>query len=275
MADSTDDTLKITIYAAGDTGADGGKPVPADVFVRKMQEVLEALNEADRSANGGARHEFLIADLKKGSAEVTFSERSVSLAQDALLASSFLEFEGCVDAIYRNDLPAARRYGKLVDRVSKITAGAGQKFGYIAIERTNGRDYRADKTLHAQALSMLVELRKVDELKRPPRMFSGQSFEGFDGSIKEVDLRSKVKRCKLVLSDGTKELDCEFDGFELDTIKEHLDRRVWAEGTATYSGEGGLPVRFSIRTLRQIRPKKDLSRWRGAVQPSSEDGWLD
>ena len=277
--DTANSDLTFTIYALGDVGGSDGKPVPADVFVRKMKEILDALKEADRSANHGVRHEYLIADLKKGSAEITFAERPVPSMAGVVLHSSFYEFERCVDAVFRNDVTAVRKFNGLLEKVTRVAEGAGERFAYIKIERgSDGRDYRADSLLLNQArrIGKEIEAQRAEEY-RPPRLFRGQAIDGFDGSIKEVDLRGRVKRCKFVLSDSTKELDCEFVDFSLDEIKDVLDCRVWADGDAIYNGEHGLPDRFLIRAVRKVQPKRDVTTWRGTLGPMSDlgDDWLE
>jgi len=275
-ADTTDHDLTFTIRALDDPGGEEGKAVPADVFARKMQEILDALKEADKAANHGTRHQYFIADLKKGSAEVTFEERPLPAFVDAPLRSSLLEFETCVAAIHHDDMAEARKYNGLVDKVLRVASGAGQRFSYIEIGRRKERGYRADSLFLSQARRMSNDLHVQKAAEKPPRLFRGQSFEGFDGAIKEVDLRSKNSpRCRLVLADGTGELDCEFVGFTIDEIREHLDCRVWAEGAAVYDGESGMPVRLDIRALRKIVPKNHLSKWRGHVDTSKGDDWFE
>jgi hypothetical protein len=274
MADDTTDDLTITIYALGDTGSDGGRPVPADVFVRKVQELLEALREADKGANQGIRYDYVVADLKRGSAQVTLAEKPISEATFHL-SSPFAEFEHCLEAVRTNDISEARRHNGLVEKIAKFASGAGDKFAYIEVERGAGRDYRADGVLLSQAKEMVDRLKLTAELPKPSRMFQGQSFEGFDGTILEVDFRHKTPRGKLVLSDRTKELDCEFVGFSLEEIKDHIKCRVWAEGLAIYGGEGGLPKRLDVKSLRKIVPKHHPSRWRGKVSRSAPEDWLD
>lgn len=275
-ADTTDHDLTFTIRALDDPGGAAGKPVPADVFAKKMQEILDGLREADKSANNGRRFEYFIVDLKKGSAEVTFAERPLPAFEGLPVRSPMQEFESCVDALSRSDVADARRYNGLVEKVLKIATGAGERFSNIEIARKDGRVHRADKLFLDQAQRVSIDLKAARALEMRPRLFRGHSFEGFDGSIKEVDLRDEVsKRCLLVLSDGTGELACEFVGFSLQEIKEHLNCRVWAEGSALYNGEGGMPVRLAIRSLRKIEPKNHLSKWRDKVERSDGDDWLE
>lgn len=275
MSDATtDQEITFTIRALDDAGGSDGKPVPADVFARKMQEILDALKEADRSVNSGVRHEFVITDLKKGSAEVTFAERPLPAFADVPVASSTVALNDCIGAIYRDDIASARRYDGVVQRVLRMSSGAGDKYAFIEVSKSRAVPYRADRSFHDQALRISEEL-KITTEKRVPKLFRGSVTEGFDGSILEVDLRSKVRRCKLVLSDGTKEIDCDFVDFTTDEIREVLDCRVWAEGIAIYNGESGLPVRFEIRTVRPIKPQGDITKWRGAVEVRDGNDWFD
>lgn len=264
MADTTSSELTFTIHALGDT--DGKKPVPAEVFVAKVREFFDALKAADRSANHAARHEYVVSDLEYGSASVTFCERPLPSFAEIGIKSSVTEFMDCMEVIHDNNEPAAGRFGGLVEKLARATSGAGERFAYIDVEKKGGNEIRADQILAKQA-SIISERLKLLLAKPAPSKFAGSAAEGFDGSILEVDLRKGTKRCKLVLSDGTKELDCEFVGFTTEDIRANLDMRVWAEGRAIYNGEDGLPVRFEIMSVRPIGGRNDLEKWRGRLSP--------
>lgn len=274
--DTTNHDLTFTIYALGDTGAEDKKAVPADIFAQKFKAFLAALREADRTENHRHRHDYFVTDLKFGSAEVTLEERPVA-RDDQPSRSSVIALMTCIDAIYRYDVPTAAKFNGLPAKIAQIAQGAGERFAYIELGRkelTEG--VRADKIFGDQADKIVKEIERLDQQSKAARNFRGESFEGFDGYIKEVDLRGKTLRCKLVLADGTRELDCDFVDFSVDKIREHLDLRVWAEGTAIYNGEGGLPQRLQIRELRKMRLEGDLAKWRGALLPPKDvgDDWL-
>ena len=103
--------------------------------------------------------------------------------------------------------------------------------------------------------------------------FSGVAQSAFDGLIKEVDLRGSVARLKLILATGGMEIDCIASNIDVETFRSVLDRRVWVEGEAIYSGKSPLPERLDISKITVIKPHRDIYRWRGSFQPFEVSGW--
>ena len=122
-------------------------------------------------------------------------------------------------------------------------------------------------------VNTFIALPKEEDTKRSSTYYAGRAFDAFDGCIKEVDLRGSLWRGKLVLTAGSKEIDCTFRNFTLDEVRSNLDQRIWAEGFAVYSEQSGLPQRLEISKMRPIKVGADLGRWRGAFSPDETVEW--
>jgi hypothetical protein len=268
MTDRANRELVFTIHALNETGAD--KDVPAKVFVKKVRQVLQALQSADKAA-GGPTHDYVVSKLSTGSSAVVgILERPA--ANKVPRESSVSAFFNCADAIYRSDYEGARRFNGLVHKIERLVSDAGTQFSHIDFVATGNPTLRGDEFLRQQA-ERTVEALKVVEGKKPLTEFRGQAHEAFDGEVKEVDLRGATKRAKLVLTSVRKEIDCVFISFSTDEIRAVLDQRVWAEGTAIYDGTSALPKRLEIVSARRIEGSGDLSKWRGTLSPGEDLDW--
>src|SRR5262249_48518769 len=116
-------------------------------------------------------------------------------------------------------------------------------------------------------------LSRQDEApQKSPQFFRGTSFDAFDGTLKEVDLRGSIWSGLLVLSGSDCEISCTMRGLTIGEVKRSLNVRVWAEGLAIYSEESGLPERLEISRMRPINMTGDLRRWRGKLTPDGARG---
>lgn len=103
--------------------------------------------------------------------------------------------------------------------------------------------------------------------------YRGHAREAFDGTIKAADLRGDLPRVTLILTAGGKEIDCICKRLTIDEIRVALDRRVWAEGIAVYSGKSALPSRVEIDKINLLSSEADLSKWRGSMTPFPLSEW--
>lgn len=246
----------------------GGKLVDAELFARKVNQIVKALGAADVEANGAERHRYLISDLKIGSAQIGFREVAKS-TRAAPEFSSIAALLDCTKAVSRSNFATASRYGEIVDAVRLISAGADDEYSYIEMGPPDDTPIRVDEFLHQQAKDVLKE--RAAALEKIV-YYRGQAREAFDGVIKEVDLRGDLPRVKLVLTAGNKEIDCICKRLTVDQIRNALDRRVWAEGIAVYNGKNPLPSRVEIDKL-DLLADADLSKWSGALEPFTLSDW--
>src|SRR5579863_7320714 len=76
--------------------------VRASVFAKKLRTLVSALELADRIANEGAGHRYMLADLSKGSASVRLREKVRN--QKKSRRSGISLFEETTEAIYTRRL---------------------------------------------------------------------------------------------------------------------------------------------------------------------------
>jgi hypothetical protein len=242
--------------------------VLAAVFAQKLAALIRGLRSADALANGAQLHEYVIADLGVGSARAALDE---VIARHGNVMHSAVAFYGdCVDALSHSDFRKALDFGETVNKVASLTNGVGKKFSHAEIEIDDGRAFRVDGFL-AQQAARAIRVRK-EELGAL-RYFSGTSEGTFDGEIQEVDLRGAIPQVKLILTAGSKEIDCTLRGFSVEAIRAALKRRSRFEGRAVYSGESALPVRIEIRRIAPIEPASDFRRWKGSFAPFEVVDW--
>lgn len=262
--------LTITIHGISRPEMAGKEVVRAETFTSKIEAVTKALRQADLLVNKTRhRHSYYVAHLGMGSLEVRLAEIPKSV-RSRPQASSVFAFAECADAVYRNNLAVATRYEDLLPNIADVCSGAGQDFSHMVLSLEGfERPIRADDFLYTQAESII----KLQEESFEDRSFRGQSYESFDGELKEVDFRSEIPRGKLVLTGGDQELDCVFRGLSEDDIRAILNRRGWVEGDAIYDGKSELPSRFEVFQARPIKPTQDLLNWRGKIAPAPEEIW--
>jgi hypothetical protein len=242
--------------------------VLAAVFQKKLAALISGLREADRHANGRKVHDYVIADLGIGSARVALDEVVVKHRPTA--RSSVEAYADCVLSLAKSDFRRALEYGDTVDKIASLTEGAEESFSHGDLRVGEDKVIRIDRFLERQAESAKA-LREVEAVRL--KYFSGVAHGSFDGEVKEVDLRGAVPHVKLILTAGRVELDCITEGVSIEDIRGALDRRVWVEGEAIYSGQSGLPERLVIRRITRIKERAEIDRWRGSFEPYDITGW--
>jgi hypothetical protein len=269
-----DTELTFTIHGVNAPGAHDTS-VLADVFVSKFEAILSALREADKALNpvSSDRHEFVITDLKYGSAVVRLSERAktskkVRVPSTRRRRSAIGAFLRCADAVYRNNRVVAWEHDELPSKVAAVCRGAGERFSHIEFQSPATPVVRVDDYLARQSVRLISEGR-TEEVSRH---FLGQSDEAFDGYFREVDFRGTIPRGKLVLKGGSVELDCILRGIPLKQIKAAINTRVWMEGDAIYDGTSELPARIDARSMTPIQ-KADIRQFSGKVSGFEELDW--
>lgn len=248
----------------------GGKLVDAEVFARKVNQIVKALETADVEANGAEQHRYLISELKIGSAQIGFREVVRSTRGGRPEHSSIAALLDCTKAVSRSNFTAAVRYGELVEHVQKLSAGAADTFAYMEMGVPDDTPIRVDDFLNDQAKTLLKERAATVE---KIAYYRGHAREAFDGTIKEADLRGDLPSVKLILTAGGKEIDCICKRMTVEHIREALDRRVWAEGIAIYTGKSQLPSRVELDKIVPLSSEADLSKWRGSLTPFTLSDW--
>jgi hypothetical protein len=274
-------SMTFTIYEIAEGKRLPGLLLDADVFSRKVRAVLSALKKADQVANAKRtkdRHRYFISELAPGSAVVGVTEFSTPMNMDILPASSVDTFIACAEALKMGDFERAAQFDGLPAAIHAVAKGAAESFSHIDLVPEFAEPLRVDSFFEKQVERFLS--RKLEEAAKSPPFFRGTSYDAFDGTLKEVDLRGAPWSGLLVLSGSGIEINCTMKGLTLEEVKRNLDMRVWAEGLAIYSEESGLPERLEISRMRPINTTGDLRRWRGKVSPDEtrgdeESDWLD
>ena len=247
----------------------GGKLVDAEVFARKVNAIVKALEAADEEANGAQQHRYLISELKIGSAQIGIREEARS-TRTRPEHSSIATLLDCTKAVSRSNYAAAVRYGDVLEAVQRISAGADDQFAYIEMGAPDDTPIRVDDFLYDQAKLMLKERASAVE---SIVYYRGHAREAFDGTIKAADLRGELPRVKLILTAGGKEIDCICKRLTDDQVREALNRRVWAEGIAVYNGKSALPSRIEIDKIAPLSADSDLTKWRGSLTAVPVTDW--
>jgi hypothetical protein len=242
--------------------------VAAELFTRKLREIIAALKRADKAVNSLVAHHYVISHLKMGSAEVGILEQPAAMAKDHPPISSVSAFIDCGVSINRGDFAAAIRYSGLAQALYRVSRDSGEKFSHIDLYLDDAPILRVDDFFERQTATFLAA-----EPRKSKARFTGSSVDAFDGYLKEVDLRGQLWRGKLVLAGTKKELDCIFRGPTLKNISDNLDQRVWAEGLAIYREESALPSRVEISRIEPIKKDGNLLRWRGELEADERAEW--
>jgi hypothetical protein len=248
--------------------------VRATVFVQKLRSLLSALQTADKVANGKPAFDYVLSDLRIGSASVTIREKQKTREQPR--HSSISALENAASAIYNGDRSLGRLPPTLVQHVRKLGQGVAKKFSHAELAFSDDNVIRIDDFLLKQS-SIAYETLTIPNLRARDTFFRGLAIGSFDGVLKEIDARGTMLRGKLVLSAGGLEIDCVMNKDRVPEARESFDKRVAIEGTAHYDGVSQLPVRLDVRSIKIIHPDADLIRWRGAFRLDQaddvEDDW--
>jgi len=252
-----DNEVELTVHGLD---VDNGK-VRASVFLDKFRALLKALKQADRSINEAKAHEFLIVDLRSASAHASLKERSVK----PVAPKSSVRYVGeVVAAIYNGDRNIVRFPKQIIQSLQPLVRGIGSHFSHAEIRFESGAVIRIDDYLEKQ---MSKAVRRLDgEFSDEPKNFEGIAIEAFDGIVKEMDARGSLVRGKLVLTVGSKELDCIFKIEDMELLRTSFDKRARVEGVAHYDGVSLLPIRVDVRRIEVTKEDADLVRWKKALK---------
>jgi hypothetical protein len=247
--------------------------VPASVFAQKLSILVRALRAADAAVNGRVTHDYVISDLKLGSALVELREEEIPKFGLFEKHSGVNAFDDCVEAIREGSIVRARNFGKCAVYVSQLAKGSGHRFGYAELWIDHERPFRVDEFLLEQTEVVIGGPELSSAFDQAQRWYKGIARGTFEGVVKEVDLRGALPEVKLILTAGGKELDCVFCDVDIERIRQALDRRVRVQGTAYYDGRSGLPRRVEVTAIAPIKEPGDFTRWRGTFDPFTAPEW--
>lgn len=252
----------------------GEKDVRADVFAKKISDLVKALKAADRQENGKKTHDFFITDLQHSSAYATVSERLVDPFHPAT-ASSVCTLHSVAKSVRDGSGIPKGTDLVIAKTISAIGKGADKSFshGEIGIVGDKSSVVRIDTHFARRADRALADFNTNDNVVP---LFEGVAFGTFDGVLKEVDLRGTIARAKLILEIGGIEIDCTCNSITVDNLREALDQRVTITGAAHYSGQSRLPEQVEIKRIDPLGKSGNLAKWRGQFDlpyPSDKDIW--
>jgi len=232
--------------------------VRASVFAQKFRQLLAALGIADKLANGKPGFDYVITELRIGSASVTVREKQRRRERPSF--SSIRYFEDTASAVYNGDRTLERLPPGLVRSVQKLSNGVEKKFSHAEIAFADNV-IRIEDFLQHQA-EVAYELATLPELKRSNQFYRGIANGSFDGILKEIDARGTMLRGKLVLSAGGLEIDCVMNKERVRQAGESFDKRVIVQGAAHYDGVSQISARIDVREIKIIGDAGNLLRWR-------------
>jgi hypothetical protein len=225
--------------------------------------------------NGKASHDYVITDLKMGSALVELREQQIAPPSLMLRGTGISAFDDCMDAIRIGSIERAQEFGRCPNYVSQLARGSGHRFGYAELWVDREPPVRVDEFLLEQTRKVIDRPELIKAMAASQKWYEGIALGSFDGVVKGVDLRGALPEVKLILTAGEKEIDCIFRNVEMDRIREALDRRVRVEGTAHYDGNSGLPRRLEVSSINTVSEPGNFSRWKGAFEPFVAPEWED
>lgn len=242
------------------------KLVRATVFAQKLNAFLLGLKLADQFANGKPQHELVIERLEVSSAIVRVREKQRAMQRPS--HSAVEAYENAVNAVYGAQPSAAKIPSKLVKTFAALSKGTTKRFRHGELEFDSRTVIRIDDYLLKQSERALVSVsEKTFSSKKV--YFRGTAVGTFDGVLRVMDSRGSLLRATLLTTAGDKEIDCVVSKDKLHEFAENFDHRVRIEGAAHYDGEGPLPARVDVNTIRNVKRDADLRKWRGAFRGSA------
>jgi hypothetical protein len=252
----SDDNVTLTIHGLA---ADNGR-VRADVFLEKFRALVNILKIADLSLNSRKSHNLIIEELSVSSARAMLREK-VSVKKCVPDKGAPLVAD-LIGAIYAGEKHLDRFPEKLIESIAPLSK-VSKNFSHGEIEFGGNNIVRIDEYLANQTKRAIDRLRGVDDEK--DKNFEGVAYGVFDGVLKELDSRGILVQGKLVLTAGSKEIECIFKRDDIPELRNNFDRRARVEGIAHYDGAELLPVRLDVKKIVPVKEDADLTRWRGAL----------
>ena len=254
--------------------SEGTEDVRADVFAKKIADLVKALRAADRHVNGAKQYEYYISDLKYGSTEASIAERPRTRDYQAL-QSSVQSVHKIIESIGEGRGIPKGTDGALANTIASLAKGSNKSFshGEIGLKGQTKTVVRLDPFFDKKA-SVAYKAYKSD--RGVSDLYQGVTFGTYDGVLKEVDLRGTIAQAKLILSAGGTEIDCVCNSITVDNLRTALNKRVIVNSLAHYEGTGRLPERIEIKSIKLVKEKPSLRQWRGQFElpyPSAEDVW--
>jgi hypothetical protein len=250
---------QIELKLHGLTVEDHGR-VPARLFATKLKQLVSALVEADKIANGDATHDYVLANMHMSEPTALLKEVPLKAANEGL--SAIPVFNDAIEGIKTHDSRTVR-LAPVVRRIGLLTGGAETQFGFAEVRTADPQVIRIDDFLRRRAKSAREQAKG--------NWFDGAVTGSFDGVLDYIDLRGALPQIKLTLSAGGKEVDCICRREDIDALGEALHQRVRVFGRAIYTSSNPLPMRVEVSNIEPIKQGADFSRWKGAFRPFEMD----
>jgi len=260
-----------------DEGADT-ELVSARVFAAKIMALVRALQSASRMANRGKLlHDYKVARLHSSAPTVLLVEHAVPQRRPDIFFphSGIPTFDDCITAVTSGDISHARQFGDCARFLSRLAKGSRKQFGYGEVWTRSDRVFRVDGFLEERADAVERGPTAVGDIPRAgeTKWYIGVAIGSFDGTVRAVDLRGALPEIKLVLTAGSRQIDCVCRVEQIETIRTALNRRVRLEGRAIYDGRSGLPRRIEVSHISDPVGITDFTRWRGTFKPFEIEPW--
>lgn len=253
---------QIEFKVHGLTKADHGR-VPARVFANKLRQLVTALEAADAIANGDKTHDYLLARMHMSEPTAVLAEVLID-GRSTERGSAIPIFSDAIEGIKTQD-SRINKLSSVVKKVSLLTSGVEKKFGFAEVRTAQDKIVRIDEFLRKRA-----SIAKNDIASH---WYSGAVMGTFDGILDYVDLRGSLPQIKLTLSAGEKEIDCIYQGGDIEALGNSLHKRVRVFGRAIYASNSPLPMRVEVSEVKTIHGSGDFTKWKGSFRPFIAETW--
>jgi len=244
--------------------------VRIDEFAQKITALVKGLESADKQANQKKSHDFLITDMRCGSAELVLTETQKSLKH--FPEHSALEYMHEQITKIENHEPLAPQASlKVLEYIEKIAEIKG--CGLTEITFGTNAPIILDQAFKDQLHREYERLKNTLTLELP--LFEGTAFGSFRGRLEYFHRpRKSVPRYRLFPTIGEKEIKCISSHMSAEEILPYVTKLVCLHGRATYNGKSHFPTEIDITKIDPLKETPDLTRWQGAFDwdfPSNED----
>lgn len=250
--------------------------VDARQFALKLSALVRGLRKADNLGHGRNCLDYLISDLRMGSAEASIVERQASTKYPARI-SAIAKLHEVAIAVSQGAGSSLNGSADLLPALRGLSSYASKEFSHIEvfIDENEETAVRVD-SFFAEQVVAAREAIKSASMRDKRHYFKGRVRTTLDGTLKAVDHRGTTKLAVLVLTAGGAEIECAYNEQVAPDITPSFDKRCRVEAWAHYDGVSAIPRRLDLVSATPTKVDADLSRWRGAFSiPDSEDEWAD
>ena len=179
----------------------GDDDLAADVFARKILDLVHALSAADAAVNGKKAYEYVIARLNSSSPTATCQERVVRWKTPRFDTHSAIgAFSLCAAAIIEGRTEQARRFGKCAEYISRLGIGARKTFEYGELWVSEQQVFRVETASYLSVLlqSLIHQRKSIRNMRK--RFSTGFHSDHSTGRFKSRIFAETFRQSNLSLA---------------------------------------------------------------------------